>query len=64
MGDTIASERLYVEMSVLMRNFPDWKIVIITDHPGFESFFGKKANSCREIKNGPVTSYIFQYDKL
>jgi putative N6-adenine-specific DNA methylase len=64
LGDHSASERLYREMYILARHFPGWKLVIITDHPGFESFFGKKANSCREIKNGPVTSYIFQYDRL
>jgi putative N6-adenine-specific DNA methylase len=64
LGDTSASELLYGEMSVLAQHFPGWKLVIISDHPGFESFFGKKSNSCREIKNGPITSYIFQYDKL
>jgi putative N6-adenine-specific DNA methylase len=39
-------------------------MVVITDHPGFESFFGRKADSCREISNGPIPSYIFHYEKL
>jgi putative N6-adenine-specific DNA methylase len=64
LGNTSATERLYGEMAALARHFPKWKLALITDHPGFESFFGKKANSCRELKNGPVSSYIFQYDGL
>jgi putative N6-adenine-specific DNA methylase len=51
-------------MAILERHFPKWKLALITDHPGFESFFGKKADSCREIKGGPVPAYFFQYEKL
>jgi putative N6-adenine-specific DNA methylase len=64
LGDTSESERIYREMASLAQHFPRWKLVLITDHPGFESKKKKKANSCREIKSGPVTSYIFQYDRL
>jgi putative N6-adenine-specific DNA methylase len=51
-------------MASLARNFPGWKLAVITDHSGFESFFGKKANSCREITGGPIPTYFFQYEKL
>ena len=64
LGSPEASEQTYREMGVLARRFPGWKLAVITDHPGFESFFGKKAHSCREITGGPIPSYIFQYDKL
>ena len=64
LGSREASEQIYSEMGALARNFPGWKLVVITDHPGFESFFGKKAASCREISNGPIPSYIYQYEKL
>ncbi|MDR0494059.1 MAG: class I SAM-dependent RNA methyltransferase [Treponema sp.] len=64
LGDPAASERLYGEMAILARHFPQWKLALITDHPGFESFFGRKADSCREIKGGPVAAYFFQYEKL
>jgi putative N6-adenine-specific DNA methylase len=64
LGDPAASERIYGEMPSLARQFSGWKLVVITDHAGFESFFGKKANSCREIKNGPIASYIFHYEGL
>ena len=64
LGNPAASERIYGEMAALERHFPQWKLAVITDHPGFESFFGGKANSCREIKSGPVCAYFFQYEGL
>ena len=64
LGDTESAEKTYTEMGRLARNFPGWKLVLITDHPGFESFFGKKADSCREITNGAIRSYLYQYEIL
>jgi putative N6-adenine-specific DNA methylase len=64
LGDPAASERLYREMAILERHFPKWKLALITDHPGFESFFFFFSDSCREIKGGPVSAYFFQYEKL
>lgn len=64
LGDPAASEKIYGEMQALAKHFPRWKLAVITDHPGFESFFCRKADSVREISNGPIPSYIFQYEKL
>jgi len=61
LGDQGTAEQIYREMSSLEQRFPDWKISVITDHSGFESFYGKKADACREISNGSVPSYFFQY---
>ncbi|MDR2134446.1 MAG: class I SAM-dependent RNA methyltransferase [Treponema sp.] len=61
LGDPAEAERIYGEMNVLRKNFPGWKLAVLTDHPGFESFFGRKADSCREISNGAIPSYFFQY---
>ncbi|MDR2716752.1 MAG: class I SAM-dependent RNA methyltransferase [Treponema sp.] len=63
-GDQSASERLYGEMAGLGRRFPQWKLALITDHPGFESFFGRKADTCREMQGGPIAAYFFQYETL
>ncbi|MDR2101926.1 MAG: hypothetical protein LBP43_05090 [Treponema sp.] len=62
MGDPESAEGIYRDMGKLARQFPGWKLGVITDHPGFESFFGKKAGSCREITNGAAASYFFLYD--
>jgi putative N6-adenine-specific DNA methylase len=64
LGDTESAEKTYSDMRKLKDHFPGWKLVIITDHPGFESFFGTKADSCREITNGAILSYLYQYEKL
>jgi len=64
LGDQAAAEKTYGEMSGLAQRFAGWKLALITDHSGFESFFGKKADSCREISNGAIPSYFFQYELL
>jgi len=62
LGDPSASEQIYRDMGGLEQRFPGWKFAVITDHSGFETFFGKKADSCREISNGALSSYFFQYE--
>jgi putative N6-adenine-specific DNA methylase len=64
LGDPESAERTYAEMAKLSRHFPGWKLVLITDHPGFESFYVRKADSCREITNGAIRSYMYQYEHI
>jgi putative N6-adenine-specific DNA methylase len=64
LGDQSQSEQIYREMGGLARQFSGWKLAVITDHSGFESFFGKKADSCREISNGAIPSFFYQYDVI
>jgi len=64
LGDQQQSEQTYREMEGLKQRFPGWKLALITDHSGFESFFGTKADSCRPISNGAIPSYFFQYELL
>jgi putative N6-adenine-specific DNA methylase len=64
LGDPDAAEALYRKMADLGRRFPGWKLAVISGHPGFESHFGRKADSCKEITNGAIRSYIFQYERL
>jgi putative N6-adenine-specific DNA methylase len=64
LGDQTASEQIYKEMAALERHFPQWKLAVITDHRGFESFFGRRAHSCREMKSGPIPAFFYQYEQL
>ena len=64
LGSPELSEEIYRSMGDLSQRFPGWKLVLVCDHPGFESFFGKKADSCREITNGAIQLYMYEYDKL
>ncbi|MDR2019252.1 MAG: class I SAM-dependent RNA methyltransferase [Treponema sp.] len=64
LGEPGSAERTYEEMAELARGFPGWKLGVISDHPGFESHFGRKADSVREITNGAVPSYFYEYEGL
>jgi putative N6-adenine-specific DNA methylase len=64
LGDPAMAEQTYREMGNLGQRFPEWKLALITDHSGFESFYGKKADYCREMSNGAIPSYFYQYDVL
>ncbi|GHU38955.1 RNA methyltransferase [Spirochaetia bacterium] len=60
-GNTESAEKTYSEMPVLLNAFPAWNMAIISDHPGFESFFGKKAAICREITNGALKTFVYEF---
>jgi putative N6-adenine-specific DNA methylase len=64
LGDIETSIEIYRNMQVLAEHFPGWKLAVISDHPGFESYFGRKADSCREITGGAIPAYFYQYEKL
>jgi putative N6-adenine-specific DNA methylase len=64
LGEQGDAEACYAGMPLLRRGFPGWKLGVITNHSGFESFFGRGADSCREISNGAMQSYFFQYRNL
>jgi putative N6-adenine-specific DNA methylase len=61
LGDRETAETTYQDMELLSRRFPGWKLGIITDHPGLESFFGKKADCCKALINGAIPSYFFLF---
>ncbi|GHV84003.1 RNA methyltransferase [Spirochaetia bacterium] len=62
LGDTETAEQGYREMSILRNNFPGWKLAVISDHSGFESFFGAKADRCRELTNGAINCFFYEYE--
>ncbi|MDR1373615.1 MAG: class I SAM-dependent RNA methyltransferase [Treponema sp.] len=64
LGEPGSAERTYAEMAELARGFPGWKLGVISDHAGFESYFGRKADSVREITNGAIPSYFYEYEGL
>ncbi|MDR2447366.1 MAG: class I SAM-dependent RNA methyltransferase [Treponema sp.] len=64
LGGKTEAEATYGRMAGIGTRFPRWKLGVVTDDPGFESFFGKQADSCKEITNGSMTSYFFQYDMV
>jgi putative N6-adenine-specific DNA methylase len=63
-GDTAEAEERYRDMALLCKSFSGWKLALICDHKGFESFFGKKADNCRELRSGAVDTFLYQYETL
>ncbi|MDR0539447.1 MAG: class I SAM-dependent RNA methyltransferase [Spirochaetaceae bacterium] len=63
LGSLNEAEEGYAKMAVLRKNFPGWKIIVISDHSGFESFFGQKADACATLTYGVSNTYIYQFEK-
>ncbi|MDR0910593.1 MAG: class I SAM-dependent RNA methyltransferase [Spirochaetaceae bacterium] len=64
LGDEADAQKNYSEMRHLKKNFPGWKLCCITEDEGFETYFGEKASSCKEITNGPERAYFYQYERV
>ena len=56
-------EQLYREIGVHFRSLSPWQVYIITSHPAFERFYGKKADKVRKLYNGMLPCYLYQYFK-
>jgi putative N6-adenine-specific DNA methylase len=64
LGGRAEAEALYRDMNTLRERFPRWKLAVISDHPGFESHFGKAADSVRKITNGAIDSFLYEFTLL
>ena len=62
MGNTAEAEAVYQRMAHLRSRFPAWKLAVITDHTGFESHFGRKADAVRQITNGAAQTYLYVFN--
>ena len=40
---------------------PKWRVLVITSHPEFERFFGRKAEKKRKLYNGMIKCELFQF---
>ena len=56
-------EELYREIGVHFRSLSPWQVYVITSHPAFEKFYGKKADKVRKLYNGMIPCYLYQFFK-
>lgn len=63
LGSLREAEQLYREIGVHFRSLSPWQVYIITSHPSFERFYGKKADKVRKLYNGMLPCYLYQYFK-
>lgn len=61
--DRQSCEKLYRAMGEHFRTLEPWQIYIITSHPYFEKFYGKKADKVRKLYNGMIKCNYYQYFK-
>jgi len=62
--DIAGAEENYRNMRILRDNFPNWKLVVISDNIGFEDLFGVKSDSMTAIKRGAASLCVYQYNAL
>lgn len=56
-------EQLYREIGIHFRSLSPWQVYIITSHPSFERFYGKRADKVRKLYNGMLPCYLYQFFK-
>lgn len=63
LGTQREAESLYREIGEHFRSLSPWQVYIITSHPSFERFYGKRADKVRKLYNGMLPCYLYQYFK-
>jgi len=61
MGDTGEIEGLYRDLGNSFKKMDTWSCYVLTAHPGFERFFGKRADKKRKLYNGRIECHYYQY---
>lgn len=63
LSDPVAVEALYRELGAHLRSLAPWQVYVITSHPSFDKFFGRRADKVRKLYNGMIPCYFYQYFK-
>ncbi len=63
LGTREEAERLYKEIGVQFRSLSPWQVYVITSHPAFERFYGRRADKVRKLYNGMLPCYLYQFFK-
>lgn len=63
LSDPVAVEALYRELGAHLRSLAPWQVYVITSHPSFDRFFGRRADKVRKLYNGMIPCYFYQYFK-
>ena len=57
------AEALYRDMGRAFAALYPWQIYVITSHPQFERFYGRRADKIRKLYNGMIPCQLYQYFK-
>lgn len=61
LGELKDVEKLYKQMGSVFKKLDMWSYYIISSHPEFEKFFGRRADKKRKLYNGRIQCNYFQY---
>lgn len=57
------AEELYRAMGQNFACFDPWQVYILTSHPAFERFYGRRADKIRRLYNGMIPCFLYQFFK-
>ena len=58
------AEELYRMFGRVYRDVPPrWRVLVLTSHPEFEKFFGRKADKKRKLYNGMIKCDLYQFSR-
>jgi putative N6-adenine-specific DNA methylase len=60
-GEKKQVEELCRSLGLLLTRLDSWSMFILSAHPDFERFFGKRADRKRKLYNGTIQCYLYQY---
>ncbi|MBP7602666.1 MAG: class I SAM-dependent RNA methyltransferase [Spirochaetes bacterium] len=52
---------LYREMGRVLGSLDSWSVFVLTAHPDFEKYYGRRADKNRKLYNGKIKCYLYQY---
>lgn len=61
MGDAEEIERIYKKMGEVFSGLDMWSFFVLSAHPQFQRFFGKRAAKNRKLYNGGIKCYLYEY---
>ena len=56
-------EKLYADVGRAFAKLDPWQIYVLTSHPHFERFFGRRADRVRRLYNGMIPCDFYQFFK-
>ena len=64
LGEKEEAEALYWAFGQVYRQVPPkWRVLVLTSHPEFERFFGRKADKKRKLYNGMLKCELYQFSR-
>ena len=62
MGDRAMVDAIYRELGRVCQPLETWSFYVITSHPVFERFFGRRADRKRKLYNGRIACTYYQFN--